>query len=460
MSQGLVQLLGTAFDGLSANSRGLSVTGQNISNVNTPGYARREVMLETRGQGLMGVNVAGLRRVTDAVIERRQYQTSGLASAALERAQNLAGLEALYDDAAGSGFADAVGALFSSFSGLASSPNDPTARRAVLARAETLATRIRETADGIASQRNDLLIKAQAVTTQVNENAAAIAKLNREISAGRAQGVDTANLEDQREQLLLGLSSLIDVRTIAQDSGAILVQSAGTTLVDEMQSRTLSIDIAAGGDLKLLSQQGNGPPTEVTRFLTGGKLAGIREARDVDLAVSAEKLDAFAFDFANAVNAQHAAGYGLDGVTGRNLFSTTATAAGAARVFAVWSGVAGNPNAIAASGSATSLPGGSDNAVLLSGLAQRSVVGGKTAGEAYGALVGDVGLRKARAAEDVALRESVAAQVTSMRESVSGVSLEEEMIALTKYQRAYEASAKVISTVDQLLQELMNTVGR
>ena len=71
MSQGLVQLLGTAFDGLTANSKGLSVTGQNIANVNTPGYARREVLLETRGQGLMGVNVAGLRRVSDAVIERR-----------------------------------------------------------------------------------------------------------------------------------------------------------------------------------------------------------------------------------------------------------------------------------------------------------------------------------------------------------------------------------------------------
>jgi flagellar hook-associated protein 1 FlgK len=178
------------------------------------------------------------------------------------------------------------------------------------------------------------------------------------------------------------------------------------------------------------------------------------------LAASAQQLDAFAFDFANAVNAQHAAGYGLDGVTGRALFSTTATAEGAARAFSVSSDVAGNPNAVAASGSATSLPGGSDNAVLLSGLGQRPVIGGRTAGDAYGALVGDVGQRKARAAEDVMLRESVAAQVTAMRESVSGVSLEEEMIALTKYQRAYEASAKVISTVDQLLQELMNTVGR
>jgi flagellar hook-associated protein 1 len=460
MSQGLVQLLGTAFDGLTANSRGLSVTGQNISNVNTPGYARREVLLETRGQGLLGVNVAGLRRVTDAIVERRQFQTASLASAATERDQDLAGLEALYDDAAGSGFADAMGELFSSFSGLANAPNDATARRGVLGRAEALASRIRDTADGIASARGDLLSKAQAVTAEVNKNAESIAKLNREIAAGKAQGVDTSNLEDQRQQLILGLSSLIDVRTIASDSGAILVQSAGTTLVDEMQSRKLSIDLAPGGDLKLLSQVGNGPPTEVTRFLTGGKLAGIREARDVDLAVSAERLDAFAFDLANAVNTQHAAGYGLDGVGGRALFSVTPTAAGAARAFSVSSDVLGNPNAIAASGSPTSLPGGSDNAVLLSGLALRASVGGKTPGEAYGALVGDVGQRKARAAEDVTLRESVAAQVESMRESVSGVSLEEEMIALTKYQRAYEASAKVISTVDQLLQELMNTVGR
>jgi flagellar hook-associated protein 1 len=460
VSQGLVQLLGTAFDGLTANSRGLSVTGQNISNVNTPGYARREVLLETRGQGLMGVNVAGLRRVSDAVIERKQFQTSGLASAAAERDMNLAGLEALYDDAGGTGFADAIGALFSSFSGLANAPADTTARANVLGRAEALGSRIRETADGIAKSRSDLLIKAQETTTEVNERAATIAKLNREIASAKAQGVDTTNLEDQRAQELLGLSSLIDVRTIAQDSGAILVQSAGTTLVDEMQARKLSIDIGSGGELKLLSQVGSGPPTEVTRFLTGGKLAGIREARDVDLAASAQELDQFAFDFANAVNAQHAAGYGLDGVNGRALFSVTATAAGAARAFTVSSDVLGQPSRLAASGSATALPGSSDNAVLLSGLANASSVGGKTPAEAYGALVGSAGQRKARAAQELSLRESVAAQVEAMRESVSGVSLEEEMIALTKFQRAYEASAKVISTVDQLLQELMNTVGR
>ena len=79
---GLTQLLSTALDGLKAQSFGLATTSDNVSNVNTPGYARRDVELETRGQGLSGVNVVGLRRISDTVIERRQYQATSLSSAA------------------------------------------------------------------------------------------------------------------------------------------------------------------------------------------------------------------------------------------------------------------------------------------------------------------------------------------------------------------------------------------
>ena len=98
---GLTQILSTALDGLTASSYGLSATGDNVANVNTPGYARREVQLETRGQGLSGVNVVGLRRIADAVIERRQYSASSLSSAASERDGQLATLEALFDDSSG-----------------------------------------------------------------------------------------------------------------------------------------------------------------------------------------------------------------------------------------------------------------------------------------------------------------------------------------------------------------------
>jgi flagellar hook-associated protein 1 FlgK len=245
-----------------------------------------------------------------------------------------------------------------------------------------------------------------------------------------------------------------------QDNGAILVQSAGATLVDDLTARKLSVDVSSGGDLRLLSSVGTGPGTDVTRYLTGGKLAGIKEARDVDLVAVATQLDDLAYGVATSVNTQHQAGYGLDGATGRALFAVTLTSVGAARALAVSGDVAGNPNAIAASSSPAQLPGNSDNAVLLARLALGPAVGSRSAAAAYGDLVGDVGARKAAAADDVVMRESVAMQATAMREASSGVSLDEEMVALSKYQRAYEASSKVIGTIDQLLQELMDRLAR
>jgi flagellar hook-associated protein 1 FlgK len=456
---GLTQILSTALDGLNAQSVGLSTTGDNIANVNTPGYARREVQLETRGQGLTGVNVAGLQRVSDTIVERRQYQAVSLSSAASERDSELGNVEGLFDDQSGSGLADTLSAFYSSFSALASNPSDPTARATVLNSADALAGRINDTANSIASQRSDLFNKAKDTVTEINQKAQKLAQLNQAIVTAKAQGQDTANLEDQRSKVLLDLAPLVDVTTIAQDNGAILVQSSGTTLVDGIQARTLSVGLDTSGNMTVSAAIGNGPGTDVTRYLTGGTLAGIKEARDTDLAAVATNLDNFAYGIATTVNAQHAAGYGLDGVSGRNLFSITPSAQGAARAIAVSSDVAGNPNAIAASSSATALPGNSDNAVALSALANQPAVGGRSPSEAYGDIVGDVGSRKQTAADNAATREAVATQATAARESTSGVSLDEEMVALSKYQRAYEASSKLITTVDQLLGELMNSVG-
>ena len=457
---GLSQLLSTALDGLKAQQFGLSATGDNVANVNTPGYARREVELETRGQGLTGVNVVGLRRIADTVIERRQYQATSLSSAASERDKQLAYVEGLFDDSSGAGLADTVAAFYSSFSALASSPADATSRATVLNRADALTSRINTTADSIASARSDLLGQAQQTAAEVNARAQKVATLNQQIIAARAQGQDTSNLEDQRAKELLDLSGLIDVTTVPQDNGGVLVQASGATLVDDLQARKLTVDLAPTGDLRLSSSVGAGVGTDVTRFLTGGKLAGIKEARDVDLAAVATQLDTFAYGIAQTVNTQHAAGYGLDGVSGRDLFTITPTSVGAARAIRVSAAVAGNPNAIAASSDAATVPGNSDNAVLLSQLGSLPAIGGRTPSEAYGDMVGDVGARKASAAADVSMREAVAAQATSARESTSGVSLDEEMVALSKYQRAYEASSKLITTVDQLLQELMDRLGR
>jgi flagellar hook-associated protein 1 FlgK len=119
------------------------------------------------------------------------------------------------------------------------------------------------------------------------------------------------------------------------------------------------------------------------------------------------------------------------------------------------------PNALAAAAATESVPGGSGNAVLLGKLAKlTNVFGNRTPSEAYGEVVGLVGTRRAGAASDATLKQDVFLQAEAARESLGGVSLDEEMVNLQRYQRAYEAAAKVLSTVDSLLEELLARIGR
>ena len=458
----LNQLLYTARDSLTAQSYGLGVTGQNITNVNTPGYVRRDPLIETRALGTAttgSVTANGLRRATDIYIERREFSARGSAAAASEHDRQLASVEALFNDLGATGMGASLDALFSSFSALAANPNDPTTRTGVLGAAGALADRANSMADSLANQKNELLQQAQETTAEINKRAASIAQLNQRIVAAETQGEDAADLKDQRNNLLLGLSELIDVRTIPDDKGSLIVQSSGTSLVEGFEARTLSVDLQPDGSLRLNSTTVGGGTTEVTQFLTGGKLAGIKEARE-DVFDVEGRLDALLFDVGNAINAQHAAGFGQDGVTGRDLFDVGPTVAGAARGIRLSTDVAGNPAAIAASSDAASVPGGSGNAVALADVFNTGLTGGRTAAETYGDIVGAIGQRKSALAQAVETQQAIKEQVQAMRESVSGVSLDEEMVNLTKYQRAYEAAGRVLSTVDQLLQDLINRVGR
>jgi flagellar hook-associated protein 1 FlgK len=459
----LNQLLYTARDSLTAQSYGLNVTGQNITNVNTPGYVKRDPLLETRALGTSTtgtVTATGLRRATDIYIERRELTARGSASAASEHDQQLASVEALFNDLGATGLGSALDGLFSSFSALATNPNDPTSRTAVLGAADAFASRANAIGNSISDQKNELFKAAQDTSKEINEKASAIAELNRRIQAAETQGEDAADLKDQRNNLLLGLSTLVDVRTVPDNQGSIIVQASGATLVEGGDARALSIDLAADGRLRVLSSKASGNTTEVTQFLTGGKLAGIKEARDVDLFDVGDKLDKLVFDVAGAVNAQHAAGFGTDGVSGRNLFDVPAVTLGAARGIRLSADVAGNPAAVAAASTAGTVPGGTANAVALADIFNQALSTGRTAAETYADIVGDVGQRKAAVAQAVDTQNAIKEQVQAMRESVSGVSLDEEMVSLTKYQRAYEAAGRVLTTVDELMQDLINRVGR
>lgn len=464
MGAGLSSLLNTARDALTAQAYGVTVTGQNITNVNTPGYTRRDVILEPRALGsdsYGGVQVRGLRQIADTVLDRQQLITLGNKFSASTHDSELAGVEATFNDADGAGLGNQLDRLFASFGQLAVNPNDTTVRDQVLQSADDFASRVRSIGDDLASTRDQLLSKAKQIASDVSERARAIAELNRKIQVEEVQGHDAADLKDQRNKVLLDLAQMVDVKTTIDGNGGVLVHSSGTTLVEGGNARSLSVGLDSNGAIEVLAHSGNDPGQDVTRFLSGGSLAGVKETRDVDVFAVAKKFDQFVFDTANAINAQHMQGFGQDGVNGRKIFDVFATSTGAARGLTVSTDVAGNPQALAAAGALGSLPGDADNATKLAALGDSAIgTGGRNVFESYGDIVGDVGVRKSAAERDAEMREALHAQTQAMREAMSGVSLDEEMVSLSKYQRAYSASSKVITVVDEMMQELLAKVGR
>jgi flagellar hook-associated protein 1 FlgK len=460
----LMSLLDTARDALSAQSYGLDVTGQNIANVNTPGYVRRAPILETQALGTSttgSVKIGGLQRATDIYTERATYQANGSAAAANTRDQALSSVESLFNDTSGQGLADSLGKVFSSFSALSANPTDATTRANVLSAADAFSQRVNQTAASLTQTSNDLLHQGQETVTEINQRATDIAKLDTQIQQAQAQGQDAADLLDQRNAKLTDLSSLVDVHTFTDNQGNLVVQASGATIVNGGTASALSVGLAADGSMQILSNQPS-PNSDVTQFLTGGSLAGIKQARDTDIAGVSKQLDQFAFDVASAINTQHAAGFGSDGGTGRNLFDVPATSTGAAAAISLSTAVAGHPEFVAAASSVATTPGGSDNAAALSGLEDAAIANGnsETASSAYGDLVGSVGELRAGSQRNVATQAAVQQQAQTMQQSLSGVSLDDEMVALTKYQNAYGAATKVLNTVDQMLSDLMSAVGR
>lgn len=462
---GLTDILNTARDAMTAQTFGLTVTGQNVSNVNTPGYVRRQAILQTRVMGDQNfgvVQAAGIQRVADAFVDQRHLSLTGLSGEARERDQQLAQIEPLFNDFEGSGLGSSLTALFSSFSALSAVPTDMTARSTVLQRAGLFADQVRAASEQLSAIRTDLFTQARDMTGQINQKLDSVAELSKAINEAQAMGEEPADLKDRRDAILGELAELVEIRTYQDGNGQLVVQGPGVTLVQGDKARHLAVDIGDSGEIRVLAQRPGGGGSDVTAELSAGRLAGVLHVRDTDLAEMVTDLDAFAFNVAGQINSVHAAGFGLDGAGGRNLFALGSTATGAAAALRVDAAVDGQPELVAASSSAGGVPGDGAQAVLLSQVSDQPIsgLGGLDPAEAYSRIVGKIGQRKALAENDVSTREAMTAQVAVMRESISGVSLDEEMVNLTKYQRAFEAASRVFTTADRLLEDLINTLGR
>ena len=460
----LFSVLSTAASGLTASTAESSTAGHNIDNANTPGYSRQTVDLAASlpmdmlgGKYLgRGVDITQIYQSRDRFAEAQLPGAFANASGSQAQSDALQGLTA-FDP--GNPLATGLSDFYSALTALAQNPADMGLRSAAVASAQSLARGFNSTQTQIIDARGALDTQIAGTLPQVNQDAAQLAQLNTQIKIAAASGGSPNDLLDARQKVSDELSQLTGATVVPDGAGDTnLVFSDGTSLVQGGQAATVSaiVDTNNEGHLKLQVTKVDGTGPVDLGGVVGGQLGGWTAARDGALATSEQRVDQLAFDFGNALNATHSAGFALDGSTGRDLFNVSGTVAGAASSLSVNAAIVGNPALLAAASTAAGAPGDATNLQATIATQSQPLTGGLSAEAALSDIASQFGATASKIAAAAETDGSVRDHLLSLRDATSGVSIDEEMINLTKAQRAYEATTKVISTADEMLQTLLN----
>ena len=468
---GLFDTLSLATRALQAQQVGVTISGQNLANVNNPAYARQRVDFQTSAAVPMvggiqgtGVQVAAIQQIRDTLLDGQITDESSVggywtaSQAGLEDTQThlgqfLNGTAAATDGTSGAtsaqGLSTQLDNLFSSFQAVATNPTSISQRQALVSQAQSLASSFNQISTRLTGVNKDLNTSISSDVDSANQLLSDIAGLNDDIAKTESATGSTANdLRDLRQQKLESLAQLANLQTSTATDGTLTISIGGVAMVSGSKvADTLQTFDPGNGQLQIHAATAGTPLT-----LTGGSIGGALDTRDGALANLRTGIDSLASQLITQVNSVYSPGYDLNGNTGANFFTGTDAA-----TIGVNSNLNNDPSQVQAAG----VPGKAGNnsvALALAQLAQQTNagLGNQTFDGAYGKLVADLGNSLSHANDQVANHDSVSSMLAKQRDSVSGVSMEEELTNLMTFQKAYQASAQIISTVNMMLQTLVN----
>jgi flagellar hook-associated protein 1 FlgK len=455
---------------LLAHETALAVTGNNIANVNTPGYSRQVAELASdpplpAGGGTLvggGVHIARISQVVDTLLARR------LATAATDRGyQNtlqdqLKALAEAVNDLGTPSLAAGLSAFFDAADALARNPTGLAERETLLGRANSLTDELNRRSVEVAEIQRSANSQLLAGATRANDLLGEIARLNDGIRAAYLGGSAANELRDQRQQAVTELSGLLGITTTEDAYGVLNVSASGsglpfisgTNVLHSIQTRP----VAAGLDGSQIHEVGavddSGNFLSVPESFATGQLGALVAARDTYAVDASTALDTLANTLRDAVNAVQtdAAALDLDGNSTAAVPLFGGTGAGGISVLVT------DARRIAAARSAQ--PGDNENALRLADLrtTAQATLGNATFSAYLAQQQAIVGDNAARTADAATATEGFFQQLETQRASYSGVNLNEELTNLLKHQRAFQAASRVISVADRILADLFEAI--
>ncbi len=450
---GLTAAMQIAVRALMVEQSALNATTNNIANVNTPGYSREVPVLSeatpSDEAGIYygrGVDLDQISSVRDKLLDLRINDETSRQGDAQAQLSALQQVQSLFGSST-SGLGADITAFFNSLNQLSTDPTSIPQRQAALTAANNIASDFHGTVTQLTNIRSNLNLNVSQAVSQINEITPQIATLNTQIASIEKLGKDAGTLEDQRTVLMKQLAGLVDVSVTQTDQGYTITTSNGSPLVVANQDYAVQTSPDANGMQRIFSQG-----IDVTNQIQGGQIGGLITVRDHVIPQSISALDDLAGGLAANFNAVHQGGFDLSGAAGQNFFGT-ATGAGAAANFSV---AITDPTKIAASSDGSA--GSNGNLTQLQAVQSQALPTGGAPLDNYANLIFAVGNATAQAKTSSDASDLSLQQLNNQRGAISGVSLDEETTNLITFQHAFAASARVITTIDEMTQTLLTMI--
>ncbi|MBW2436239.1 MAG: flagellar hook-associated protein FlgK [Desulfobacterales bacterium] len=456
-------ILSISSQALLTQQKAMNVTSHNIANVNTPGYSRQRLRMSTNTPASMSIGMVGSGVSADSVeriYDRFLSDQINVENQELGRWDAQKGavevVETIFNESDGYGLNHVMSRFWEAWQSLTNNPTGQTERQILITDSQALARTFNQLVADLSQAQEDLDIIIEGTVADVNRLSEQLVDLNQKIISAEANTSVANDYRDSREQVLKELSELIDINSFEDSFGAThVLLNNGWPLVGGSQSWQLSTQINAFGLNDVVWLDPSGSPVDVTGDIDGGKLKGYLKVRDDIITDDLNRLDTLAQTLMTDINTLHQAGFALDGSPGLAFFNGT----GAGNM-ALNTTIAGSPDLIAAAADAATVPGDNRQAIAIAELQYQLRMSGNTAtyNDYYSAVIRDTGNEVLQSDAYYHHQSDMMAQLENRRESISGVSLDEEMINLMKFQNAYTAAAKMISTADEMMQTVMQMV--
>ncbi len=441
----------------------LNTIGHNVANVNTPGYTRQRVTITTTlpeptnaGPMGSGVQATDIRNVRDLFLNQQyRLENKNLGQwQAMEK--TMTQIEAMFNEPNEDSLNDLMNEFWNAWEDLTQfgQTESASARIALIEKANLMTSGFHRLYAGLKDLQYSVNKDVEMMVEDINSYANEIAALNKKISREEVGGDNANDLRDRRDLLIDQLSQLVDVNTLDLKNGATMVQIGSMILVDEQRAIDITMEPTTVNGVRVSELRWQGSDKVVTSL--NGQLKGLIDTRDEVITKYMDDLDAMAETLVTQVNGIHEEGYGLEGTIGYGFFDDRFTSAAKISVsFDIQQDI----NLIAASQSGE--VGDNTNAVAIAALRDQLLLnnGNSTVGEYYNAMISRVGVETSKSTQFREDYELLVEQIENSRQSVQGVSLDEEMAQMIKYQHAFDAAARVITTVDEALDVVINNMG-